>query len=79
MYKAGDVVKNLETGEVLLILMANEVGIRYINADKPQFDDLSNLKTDHVWLEKISDKLLHVGNVDDLVKYASRAVEFVRG
>lgn len=68
-------VKRAQPGEVLyfapeelsiLVVMANEIGVRYIEPMNPKVDDLGNVKTKFISYDALSEWTISFGNIADI-------------
>lgn len=67
--------KKIDTGDVLyiapdditiLVVMANEMGIRYIQPMNPTFDELGNIKTEFISYSKLSAWTISLGSITNI-------------
>lgn len=68
-------LKQATTGEVLytypsespiLVVMANDEGVRYIEPMNPKFDDNGNMRTKYISYESLSDFTISLGSITNI-------------
>lgn len=76
MYKIGDILKCIETGETLMVTMVGWDGIRFFNLSDPIYTIQGNLETFYIHNSQVTREFLLI---DNALTFADKTQPIMKG
>lgn len=68
MYKSGDIIEVAVTNTTMLVVMASEEGVRYVDIENINYDNSGNVKTSYAQVKKLQEcNAVVLGNIHNIV------------